>query len=129
LFCGSIDSGFQQPAVSEAGLNCKRCEINNNILEITMTKPTNPKRREAQTTPTSGKNESAAVGRSSGPMQRAAIPSEAATSRPTAAEGRRPTHDQIAARAFGLWIARGMPAGSDREDWFEAERLLRVDCR
>ena len=32
---------------------------------------------------------------------------------------------EIAPLAYGLWLARGRPEGTDREDWFEAERRLR----
>jgi hypothetical protein len=35
-----------------------------------------------------------------------------------------PTHEQIAARAYQLWIARGCGHGNDLGDWFEAERQL-----
>lgn len=35
------------------------------------------------------------------------------------------THEQIAVRAYELWVARGEPVGDGREDWFEAERQLR----
>ena len=34
------------------------------------------------------------------------------------------THGQIAVRAYQLWEARGRPAGTDRDDWLEAERQL-----
>jgi hypothetical protein len=34
------------------------------------------------------------------------------------------TREQIAVRAYQLWEARGRPAGTDQEDWFEAERQL-----
>jgi hypothetical protein len=33
-------------------------------------------------------------------------------------------HEQIAVRAYQLWEARGRPEGTDRDDWFEAERKL-----
>lgn len=36
-----------------------------------------------------------------------------------------PSHEQIAARAFELWEARGKADGADQEDWYEAERQLR----
>jgi hypothetical protein len=35
-----------------------------------------------------------------------------------------PTIDQIQQLAFGLWLRRGRRDGSDREDWFAAEREL-----
>jgi len=34
---------------------------------------------------------------------------------------------EIAPLAYGLWLARGRPEGTDREDWFEAERQLREE--
>ena len=33
----------------------------------------------------------------------------------------------VAARAYELWMGRGMPAGTDRDDWFEAENQLRSE--
>jgi hypothetical protein len=41
-------------------------------------------------------------------------------------EGLSPTHHQIAVRAYQLWEENGRPDGTDREDWFEAERQLRA---
>jgi len=38
-------------------------------------------------------------------------------------------HDQIAARAFQLWLERGCPEGSADEDWHRAEAELRVESR
>lgn len=35
-----------------------------------------------------------------------------------------PTPEQIAERAYALWIERGCPEGSDEADWLEAEREL-----
>ena len=34
---------------------------------------------------------------------------------------------EIAPLAYGLWLARGRPEGTDRDDWFEAERRLRAE--
>src|SRR4051812_27841274 len=34
-------------------------------------------------------------------------------------------HEDIARRAHELWIARGCPAGSPDQDWFEAVKELR----
>jgi DUF2934 family protein len=36
----------------------------------------------------------------------------------------RPTHEQIAERAFQLWNARGCPDGSAEQDWLRAEAEL-----
>jgi hypothetical protein len=35
-----------------------------------------------------------------------------------------PTRDQIAQRAYELWLARGCAHGNDIGDWLEAERQL-----
>ena len=40
-----------------------------------------------------------------------------------------PRYEQIAARAYQLWEAQGRPTGTDREDWFQAERLLLAEAR
>jgi hypothetical protein len=37
-----------------------------------------------------------------------------------------PTHEQIARRAYEIFIERGQPAGQDLEHWLEAERQLRA---
>jgi len=31
----------------------------------------------------------------------------------------------IAALAYQLWLERGCPIGSDQEDWFRAEKILK----
>lgn len=36
-----------------------------------------------------------------------------------------PTHEQIAKRAYQLWLDRGRNHGQDLEDWLAAEALLR----
>ena len=36
----------------------------------------------------------------------------------------RPSSEQIAIYAYHLWLARGQPVGTDRDDWLEAERRL-----
>jgi len=35
-----------------------------------------------------------------------------------------PDETAIAARAYQLWLDRGCPTGSDREDWFKAVEEL-----
>ena len=37
------------------------------------------------------------------------------------------THDEIAARAYELWHARGRQNGSAEQDWLEAEAELRAN--
>ena len=41
----------------------------------------------------------------------------------------RPTHDQIAFRAYMLWRRRGCPHGSPEIDWECALRELEAECR
>jgi hypothetical protein len=36
-----------------------------------------------------------------------------------------PTESEIAAVAYRLWVNNGCPAGSDREDWYRAEAMLK----
>jgi hypothetical protein len=37
-----------------------------------------------------------------------------------------PTHEQIARRAYEIFLARGGAPGRHEEDWFQAERELRL---
>lgn len=37
----------------------------------------------------------------------------------------RPDATEIAALAYQLWLARGCPIGSDQDDWFRAEVMLK----
>jgi len=37
-----------------------------------------------------------------------------------------PTHEQIAARAYEIFIERGRPQGHDLDHWLEAETQLRA---
>jgi DUF2934 family protein len=40
-----------------------------------------------------------------------------------------PTHDQIANRAFEIYISRGREHGHDVGDWFDAERQLKLELQ
>ncbi len=35
--------------------------------------------------------------------------------------------EEVGPRAYAIWLARGKPEGTDRDDWFEAERQLRKE--
>jgi hypothetical protein len=37
-----------------------------------------------------------------------------------------PSRVDIAGVAYQLWLARGGPHGSDQEDWFRAEEILKL---
>jgi len=64
---------------------------------------------------------------SRGPLQRVPKPIEATVPQSPTAGSVSPRHEQIAVRAYQLWEAHGRLAGTDSEDWFEAERLLRAE--
>jgi hypothetical protein len=43
---------------------------------------------------------------------------------------RRPTHEEIAKRAYELFLARGCRHGQDRDDWLQAEyELMQLPVR
>ena len=94
-----------------------------------MSKPTQSKARQELKSPASQKHEPSSVRPASGSLKRAATRPEATMPHSISAGGESPRHEQIAVRAYQLWEARGKPLGTDRVDWFEAERLLRVEAR
>ena len=49
-----------------------------------------------------------------------------AKARPAAAFTPAPTHDDIAMRAYELFLRRGAQHGQDFEDWLTAERQLQI---
>jgi hypothetical protein len=93
-----------------------------------MSKHTPSKRREGQAPLTGQEHERVSVQPSNSPLQPAVTAGEVPVSHSTA-EGPSPAHEQIAARAYQLWEAHGRRAGTDHEDWFQAERLLRDEAR
>jgi hypothetical protein len=38
-----------------------------------------------------------------------------------------PTQEQIAERAWAIWVRGGCMPGQDRQNWFEAERQLKAE--
>jgi len=40
-------------------------------------------------------------------------------------DGQGVSQEQVAVLAYEIWLSRGQPEGTDREDWFEAEGQLR----
>ena len=97
--------------------------------EIMMSKHGGDKKRQSQTTPPSREGDKARPRDSGGSGQRTgAVPySPASHASPTSWTV--PTHEQIAVRAHENWEARGRPAGTDREDWFEADRQLQEEIK
>jgi hypothetical protein len=39
-----------------------------------------------------------------------------------------PTHEQIARRAYEIWVQSGCVTGRDAENWAQAERELSAGC-
>jgi hypothetical protein len=39
-----------------------------------------------------------------------------------------PSHDQIARRAYEIWVQSGYPTGRDTENWAQAELELSTGC-
>ena len=92
-----------------------------------MSEATITKRRNGQTSTTRRAQGRDSVRPFDSLPQRATIPTEVPLSLSTVAENPCPSHDRIAARAYQLWEANERPTGTDYADWFEAERLLRVE--
>ena len=65
-------------------------------------------------------------GKVSAPMVKAASTvSRASTGKAASASGHDPSHEDIAARAYELYLARGSLDGYSEEDWLLAEAELR----
>jgi len=60
-------------------------------------------------------------------LKRKSNPSQGA--RAEATPGQPELRQRIAERAYELYLKRGGSHGRDREDWLEAERLVRTDVR
>jgi hypothetical protein len=94
-----------------------------------MSKPTQTHKQEMPAAPPSQKKQPAPAPPPNSPLPRPAAAKEVPTPRSPSAAGQRPTQEQIAARAYQLWERKGKPAGTDRDDWYEAERLLTAEAR
>jgi len=94
-----------------------------------MSKPTQSKARQESKSPASQKHEPSAARPAGGSSPRAVAGPEATKPHASSAGGGTPRHEQIAVRAYQLWEAQGKPVGTDRLNWFEAERLLRAEVR
>ena len=75
------------------------------------------------------RGQSVTVGSSVTPTNRiAATRTTTTTSRPPKATGAaraKPTREQIARRAYEIWMDGGCPHGCDLDHWLQAERELR----
>jgi Protein of unknown function (DUF2934) len=93
-----------------------------------MSKPAPAKRQQQQSSPTNQKADLAPARPASSSSLRAGAMEALAPAAPRAGRSS-PDHEQIARRAYQLWELQGRPAGTDRDNWFEAERLLEVELR
>jgi hypothetical protein len=93
-----------------------------------MNKRTDDKGRQGQPSPPRRENPASAARTAEGPGQRAAAPDTRVKS-PQAVKAAHLAHEQIATRAYRLWESQGKPAGTDWENWFEAERQLQAEAR
>ncbi|MGZ3420269.1 MAG: DUF2934 domain-containing protein [Polyangiales bacterium] len=65
-----------------------------------------------------------AKNRKSKPSSKTSTMAAVAPATPERAAAAKPTHDEIARRAYELWLARGATHGTHLENWLEAEREL-----
>ena len=96
-----------------------------------MSKHGDDKKRRLQATPSNREGDKGRPRDSGGGRQRTeAVPSRPEThASPASQTAPAPTDEQIAVRAYENWEARGRPAGTDREDWFEADRQLQEEIK
>lgn len=85
--------------------------------------PTSPKRTPSTTTETREAAPRPSRGASAIPA-----PRKAELHRVNPATRPLPSHDQIARRAYELWILSGYVTGRDSENWAQAERELSTGC-
>jgi len=58
------------------------------------------------------------------------VPKKSAAAKPRASAGKGPkasravTHDQIAKRAYEIWMENGRPTGTEHEHWCQAQAQL-----
>ena len=80
------------------------------------------RKRATQAPSPIGKGETppAPVTRETEPREASGVPASFRLRR----EDRSPSSEQIAIRAYHLWLARGQSVGTDWDDWLEAERQL-----
>lgn len=86
------------------------------------------RKKLASTSTPTGNGGTATLTAPAAPTIKAPVTVAAAPAKPQAANWpvTKPSHDQIAKRAYEIWIARGRPVGSDLENWQQAERELGV---
>ncbi len=71
---------------------------------------------------TAGSRTTAASKSRSSSKQAGGARNKAASSKAKQSIEVRPTHDQIAARAYEIWLAEGAPTGRQEQHWLQAEK-------
>jgi hypothetical protein len=94
--------------------------------EIMMSKQNRGREQQPRATSTGREGDKDRPRESGGSGRRTGGVMDGPASRVSPASCAGPTRELVARRAYENWEARGRPAGTDREDWFEAERELRV---
>ena len=92
-----------------------------------MSKKTPNKGRQREKQATSREDQLASAQPASGESKGSLLTGEVSAPHSNAADGTRPSHEQIAFLAYHLWETHGRRAGTDRDDWFQAEQLLRAE--
>ena len=93
-----------------------------------MSKHGGDKKRQSQAEPPIREGDEGRPRDSGGSGQRTgAVPNHSAS--PATPTSRIIPPEQIAVRAYENWEAGGKPAGTDREDWFEADRQLQEEIK
>jgi hypothetical protein len=92
-----------------------------------MSKKTSNQGRQGARSPTSRQENPGSAQPAGGELRQGLVTRKVGASRPNLAEDSRPSQEQIAVLAYHLWESGGRRAGTDRDDWFQAERLLRGD--
>jgi hypothetical protein len=82
------------------------------------------KRAGAETLPRPSEPGAAPAAKARSGRAAVAVPTSDASGTGTLAP---PSYEEIAARAYDLWMAQGRPEGRDHENWTEAERQLRAE--
>lgn len=86
-----------------------------------MAKPRTP---SAATTKRPAKSAKAAKTKGKGTRQPQPAPEKPAKATASVPAPAPPTHNEIAIKAFEIWIAKGRPIGQDQVNWQEAKEAL-----
>ncbi len=92
-----------------------------------MSKKTPNKRQQAGKGSTSPEKHLASAQPAREEVNKGGSTGEVPAAQSNVAKGTKPSHEQIAVLAYQLWEANGKRVGTDQDDWFQAEKLLRYE--